>query len=343
MRKLLLSFLLCLMFIPFIVHAETCNPDKISISSIAIEESSDNVTEINEATASGKNINVSLSMSEVGDSIKYKVIFKNDSDEDYELDKNSLHLSSDYIDYVLESEDNSNIVKANSSKVVYLKVNYANEVPEDKFESGTFNDNKTMTFNLATDDTFSVLDAVNNPKTGNHFYVVILVITLLVSSTLYLIFRKNKYAKFMVLIVGVSMIIPISVHALCKIEIKIDSSITINKNKSVCFEYNDKDDNNQVKTKYFNYIPGERLVDTINNYQDDFSNIVNSLPSCPNNMVPYFGHLHIANEKLVLSKDIEFQNFGNQIFFSGINELYSTDKGCYKISLICRILNPIPH
>ena len=123
MKKLLLAILLLLIFIPFYVNAETCDTDKITISSITVESKSDNVEELEEAKASDKNINLNLSMSNLGDNIKYKIVVKNDSNEDYELDKNSFNLSSDYIEYTLDSEDDTSIVKANSSKVVYLKVN----------------------------------------------------------------------------------------------------------------------------------------------------------------------------------------------------------------------------
>ena len=71
MKKIIIPILLFMMFIPLLVNAEICNQDKISISLITIEESSDNVTEIDKATANGKNINLNLSMSEVGDNIKY--------------------------------------------------------------------------------------------------------------------------------------------------------------------------------------------------------------------------------------------------------------------------------
>ena len=90
-------------------------------------------------------------MSEVGDNIEYKFVVKNDSKEYYELDKNSFKISSDYIVYTLESNDDSNIVKANSSKIVYLKVEYKNEVPDEAFESGAYNDNKSMIVNLSTE------------------------------------------------------------------------------------------------------------------------------------------------------------------------------------------------
>ena len=166
MKKLLLPILLFMMFIPIFVNAETCDIDKITISSITVEDKSDNVEELDNATASGKNINLNLSMSEVGDNITYKIVIKNDSNEDYELDKNSLSLNSDYINYTYESEDDSNVVKANSSKVVYLKVNYATEVPDDAFESGTYNDNKSMTLDLSTGDIINVPDTLKNPNTG---------------------------------------------------------------------------------------------------------------------------------------------------------------------------------
>ena len=98
MKKLLLAILLLLIFIPFYVNAETCDTDKITISSITVESKSDNVEELEEAKASDKNINLNLSMSNLGDNIKYKIVVKNDSNEDYELDKNSFNLSSDYIE-----------------------------------------------------------------------------------------------------------------------------------------------------------------------------------------------------------------------------------------------------
>ena len=148
MKKIMFTFLLLVFFIPYYVYAETCNIDKISISSITIENKTENVIEIKEATVVDKKIDLNISVSELGDNIKYRIVIKNDSNEDYELDNKSFNLNSKYIDYKLESEDNSNIVKANSSKVVYLKVEYSNEVPNNSFNSGIYNDNKSMTIDF---------------------------------------------------------------------------------------------------------------------------------------------------------------------------------------------------
>ena len=227
MKKFILSILLFLMFIPFVVNAETCDTDKITIENIAIESKSDNVEELSQATASGKNINLNLSMSKVGDSIEYRFVVKNYSNEDYELDKTSLNLNSDYINYSFEIEDNSNIVKANSSKNVTLRVEYKTEVPEDKFESGSYSDNKAMTVQLSNGNIINVPDTIKNPKTGAQSYILIILIILLISGSLYILLKKKKYTRFMILIIGTVIIIPISAYALCKCDIKIESNVKI--------------------------------------------------------------------------------------------------------------------
>ncbi len=239
MKKLILPIIIFMMFIPFYVNAETCNTDKISISSITVESKSDNTEEIEEASASGKNINLNLSMSEVGDDIEYKIIVKNNSNEDYELDKNSINISSDYIDYTLKLNDNSNIVKANSSKTVYLKVEYKNEVPEEAFESGTYSDNKTMTVNLSTSDKINDLDTLKNPNTGVQSYIIILTLILIISITVCVILRKKKNAKLIVLLIGTVIIIPASVYAICKCEMKVESNVIIKSQKHNIYVIND--------------------------------------------------------------------------------------------------------
>ena len=170
MKKQLLVLLLILL-IPFVVNAETCDTNKISISSITIKEKNGEVEELESATANGKNINLNLSMLNVGDNIEYKVVIKNESNEDYKLDINDFNISSDFINYSISSDDNSNIVKANSSETIYLKVEYKNEVPEEKYESGKFNDNKNLTFNLSSDNTNSIQELIRNPITSSNYYI----------------------------------------------------------------------------------------------------------------------------------------------------------------------------
>ena len=250
MKKFILLILLFLMFMPFIVNAETCDTDKITVENITIESKSDNVEELDEATANGKNINLNLSMSEVGDNIEYKFVVKNNSNEDYELDKTSLNISSDYINYSFETEDNFNVVKANSSKNVTLRVVYKNEVSEDKFESGSYTDSKTVTVQLSNGNTINVPDTFKNPNTGVQSYILILFILLLMCVTLYVLLKKKKYTKFMILIIGTAIIIPISAYALCKCNIAINSNIEIIR-RTECNSFEDDNWNsisNNIKT-----------------------------------------------------------------------------------------------
>lgn len=232
MKKFILPILLFLMFMPFIVNAETCDTDKITIENITIETKSNNVEEIEEATASGKNISLNLSMSEIGDNIEYKFVVKNNSNKDYELDKTSLNLNSDYINYSFETDDNSNIVKANSSKNVTLRVEYKKEVPEDKFENGSYNDNRNVTIQLSNSETINVPNNLKNPNTGVQSYTIILLITLFISGSLYILLKKKKFTKYMVLIIGIAIIVPMSVYAVCKISLKIDSNVKIVEEKT---------------------------------------------------------------------------------------------------------------
>ena len=227
MKKFILPILLFLMFIPFVANAETCDTDKITISSITVENKSDNVEELETATASGKNINLNLSMTAIGDNIEYKFLVKNNSNEDYELDKTNINLNSNYIDYSFETEDNSNIIKAKSTKTITLKIEYKNKIPEDKYESGRYNDNKTMTVQLSNGNTFNIPDILKNPNTGNISYIFIITIILLISGTIYILFKRKKHTKFIVLIIVSMIIVPISVYAICKSEIIIKSNIII--------------------------------------------------------------------------------------------------------------------
>ena len=73
MKKIILSLLLFIIFIPFIVNAETCDNKNVTIESIVLDNKSDTVEELDEATVKGRSINLNLSMSDVGDNIEYKI------------------------------------------------------------------------------------------------------------------------------------------------------------------------------------------------------------------------------------------------------------------------------
>ena len=219
MKKLLYSILLFILFIPVIVNAAECDTSKVYIDSISIDTSKGNVAELEEATAKDKKVNLNLRMATKDDEIVYKIVLKNDSEEDYEINKNSIKLDTDYLDYSLES-DNNNIVKAKSSRTINLRVKYTTEVDPSKFVNGVYQDNVTMKVNLQSNDTPS------NPNTGVS-YIIIISLIILLSGILLIVFRKKRLSQVMIVIITLLLVIPFSVNALCKCEIELISKVTI--------------------------------------------------------------------------------------------------------------------
>ena len=222
MKRILQIIMICILFIPLLVNAETCDNDKITISSIELENKSNNVEELDNATSSYNNININLNMSNVGDNIKYKIVIKNDSNKDYYLNKKSIKTSSNYIDYNVESGDNSNIVKAKTAKAFYLNILYKKQVPADTFENGSFNDEITMKVNLSSDN-------IRNPNTGIKYYLIIAFIIIIMIVTAISLKNKRKNNRFEFLIIGLALFLPIGVKALCSVDININSKIIIDK------------------------------------------------------------------------------------------------------------------
>lgn len=216
-KKLLI--LLVVLFMPFMVNAKTCDTSKITIDSINLDNKSSNVTEVTPATASGKNVNLDLAMSKKGDNIQYKIVIKNDSDEDFEIDSNSLGLNSNYVTYTIDAGDD-HVVKANSTKTVLLRVEYKNTVPAEAYKSGIYNDSKDLVVNLSNGR--QILD---NPKTGMNILFYTLLIGGLCVCT-YIVVRKKQHSLMVILLIGI-IIIPSSVYALCKCELKVNSKVEI--------------------------------------------------------------------------------------------------------------------
>ena len=217
MKKIISLLVITILFIPVVVNAAQCDTSKVYIDSITIDKEKGNVLELEDATAKDKKVNLNLRMSTKDDEILYKVVLKNESNEDYEINKNSININSDYLEYSLES-DNNNIIKANSSRTINLRVKYKTEVDPSKFVNGVYQDNVTMKVNLRSDDTPS------NPNTGLPYIIIISSILLLSGITL-IIYKKKKLSTLMILI-GL-ILLPVGVNALCTCEIIVDSKVVI--------------------------------------------------------------------------------------------------------------------
>ena len=160
MKKALLTIIFLLLFLP-IVKAESCDVNKVKIDSIVLEDSNGNAVEKNKASIEDGNINLDLSMFDVGDSITYKMLIRNDSNDNLEINEDSFNISSsNYIKYSLNDED-SVLVRAKSTKPIYLKVEYENEIPESDLEDGSYKEQKDLTLGLSMSLYILVVDAKN--------------------------------------------------------------------------------------------------------------------------------------------------------------------------------------
>lgn len=227
-KKILLPILFLL--IPLVINAETCEPEKVVIESIEINNKTDNVIEKSAPSVNGRNLNLDLEMFEVGDTIEYVMVVKNGSSADYELDRTSLSKSSDFIEYILETKDNSTIVKAGESKEVLVKVQYKNQVSDDSYVNGVYQDTKNLAVNLSSEEP---TNPIINPQTGMYTTLIIIPI-LVISAIVAIVLRKKKYSNIMGILLGLAILIPVSISAICKCELNVDSKVEVVKAKKVC-------------------------------------------------------------------------------------------------------------
>lgn len=225
MKKKIL--LLLILILPFVVNAKTCDENKIKIESIKLESIEGNTKEKSEPLITGRKINLNLEMSKVGDTALYKVLVKNESEEDYLLDENSLIEETDYIVYSLETDENK-ILKPNEEKTIYLRVNYNKPVAATDFNNGVYQDNKNLQVNLSNNN-----DTVeNNPYTNRNIILVSSLLIIIILGSIILI--KNKKTKYIVLLL--TLILPFSVKAICNIKLDVESNVTIVKTEQFNFK-----------------------------------------------------------------------------------------------------------
>ena len=223
-KKLLfiIMFTLCL---PLMVNAEECNSRNIKIKNVEVKGKSEYVEELSDSTFENNRLNLDLKMYDVGDYIEYKLKVKNDSNENYYFNKDSLNINSDYFDYYISYKDNSNKIEPNEEKIIYLKVQYKKEVEKEKFFSGKYIDKNNILLNISNQNSI-----FSNPLTNNNRIIVLLGILLIVQVLLYFYYEKKKNSVYL-LIIGLTLLLPVTTYALCKSNLDIVLNIQIDKVK----------------------------------------------------------------------------------------------------------------
>ncbi len=260
MKNKLITFLLIIFFIPVIaLAAETCNPDDVKITSIELSEAKGNVEEINTATGDNNKVNLDLKMNVPGDTIEYKLVLNNTSNEDYYFDKDSLNIDKDNVNYEIIYDDGTDVVGAGQQKTVYLRVSYNNKIEASNLSNGIYTSQSNVTINLSN-------KSIDNPNTGDQLvkYMMVLIISLILSMTL---FKAHKMLKHVLIIIGIISIFSVTpqiTKAACKCILEIESNIKINAKEAMFLT------GPEVKSKMINLAADDRTsITAINRYTSE--------------------------------------------------------------------------
>ena len=302
MKKYLLFGLLFLMIlVPVNINAK----EAVEITSISIEEKTDGVTINNEASYEGLKVNFDVAFSNVDDFIRYKVIVNNSTDKDYQITSNTDNLNkSEFIKYFIHFDSNDSIIKAGSEKSFFITIMYIKEVDSNNFFNGLFREDNTISLDVSTNE------ELVNPQTGQSMVLLLLIILFVIIIAFSIITGKHKEN---LVLVFVFLIAPLSVWAIEKITIEVDSHVevldTVNL-KQFCLEVDG------VTTDYY-------YQDTMTWKQYLSSNLnhtFDSLKAQSNNIVP-----KEYNDALFCN------NLAHSNAITNIEALIvSKDEGCYK-------------
>ena len=207
---------------------DNCDKNAIKIKSITSEKI-EGVVELSKPKQEDNSIKLDLQMKEVGDNIIYETVIKNESNEDYYLNDNSIQLNSSYFDCKIISDDKLTIIKPNQETKIKFKISYKKEVEDNKFKDNKYEDDQAIVLKFE-DKRPSLL---SNPLTKRNLIKIVITLFLITGITIYII-KNKKSAKYLILI-GITLI-PISINALCKVELNINTHIVINKGNPCYFE-----------------------------------------------------------------------------------------------------------
>ncbi len=229
MKKCILYILIAIMIlIPSIVFAaDECDPSSVKIENVEINDTRGNIEENSNATSNNNELNLDLNMNVPGDSIEYKLTLKNTSDTDYYFDENSLVKNMDNVEYEFSYSDGDNIVKSGEEKIVILKVTYKDKVAADQLNNGSMTQNDVVTLNL-TNKSIDIPDTLKNSKT-----VLIIVVLLIIVAGILLILKQRRTSLMVIIFAFCIQLIPLTVLALCKCELNVNSRIEIDGKEAI--------------------------------------------------------------------------------------------------------------
>ncbi len=266
MKRLFNVFLLLLsIFIIVRVFAKTADP--VYIEKANLIEKTNSTIELSNPNIDGLGINFNLKFVELNDYAKYKITIRNNTDKDYELSNESNFTNSEFLKYEYEFDNNSKVIYANSTKVLYIKIIYNKQVASSSFdENGTYIEEKEMKVELSipevnetnTSKESSVVNETNetkneteetknetkeivtNPKTGPKGTIFLALGVLFVAIAVSILIKDYKPIKETFVIIGLLLIIPISINAIEKLSLTVNTHVEITKGYEIAYYYVDE-------------------------------------------------------------------------------------------------------
>ena len=225
MKRIVLFIILCL-FLVTGVTAKECDSNNIEIKSVEIQKIDGEAEEINSPTIKGNKISFDLQMIEVGDVVDYKILLKNNSNDTYYFNNDSIGNNSEYISYQLLN-NNTKLIKPNEEKTIEFRISYKKKIPDEMLNNGSYKDINTYSLNITNKK------SINNPLTGNYFIIVLIMVLISIIIISVLLYKNKKIDKVMMFLIGVTLCIPTIVSALCSYNIELKVKLQIESPESL--------------------------------------------------------------------------------------------------------------
>ena len=253
--------LIAILLFPIIVNAE----GNISITKIEKKDITGYAYEVNPPTFKGLDVSYDLSFHQVGDSVTYIATVQNSDKESYKIANKNSFSPSGYMTYEFKFTDNTNVIKSNETKEMYITIKYNKEVPIEKLVNGEYKEQNQMNLVLVNNN-----GQIPNPNTNSTILFILLICSLLIISIV--LFKKHK--KVSVLLLALSLLIPATAYALKEIKINLNTQVIIEKDLKFCIYDTNAEISPQsekmpeLEKTYFKYTDGETIENWMNNNSD---------------------------------------------------------------------------
>lgn len=218
-----LTFIILMFFFAIKINADS----SIYIDSISLEDKSENTSIIEEPKFNNLDIDFSISFSDKNDFIKYKINIVNNTKKDLYISDKEYFMDSEYIKYKLFSED---VIKANDQSVIYLEIQYADDIDETLMVDNEYNEVKKASIEFLDENG----EVITNPKTGGSLFLLFLLLFLLICIVAYFIIRKRSVIILSVLFI---CFLPLIIFAAEPLMLSLNVKVKINKLYSVDYYY----------------------------------------------------------------------------------------------------------